>query len=65
MAIRPFAFGVRMRDKSRTVRVIQTQGTRSYVVQDSDTKRKPRTRKHATLEGAMKDAASIWRSRLN
>ena len=65
MAIRPFAFGVRMRDKSRTVRVIQTKGGKSYVVEDSDTKRKPRTRKHSTLQGAMKDAASTWRSRLN
>ena len=65
MAIRPFAFGVRMRDKSRTVRVIQTKGGRGYVLEDVDTKRKPRTRKHATLEGAMKDAASTWRGRLN
>ena len=65
MAIRPFAFGVRMRDKSHTVRVIQTQSPKGYVVQDTDTKRKPRTRKHATLEGAMKDVASLWRSRLN
>lgn len=65
MAIRPFAFGVRLRDKSRTVRVIQTKDAKGYVLKDCDTKRKPRTRKHTTLEGAMKDAASTWRSRLH
>jgi len=65
MAIRPLTFGVRMRDKSRTVRVRHTKDAKSYLVEDTDGKRKKRTREHATLQGAMKDLASTWRGRLN
>jgi len=65
MAVRPLAFGIRMRDKSRTVRVRHTKDAKSYVVEDSDTKRSKRTREHATLQGAVKDLASTWRGRLN
>ena len=64
MAIRPLAFGVRMRDKNRTVRVRHTKDAKSYVVEDSNKGRK-RTREHATLQGAVKDLASTWRNRLN
>lgn len=64
MAIRPFAFGVRLRDKNRTVRVRHTKDAKSYVVEDSNGRRK-KTREHASLSGAVKDAASTWRSRLN
>ena len=64
MAVRPLAFGVRLRDKSRTVRVRHTQDAKRYVVEDSNRGRK-QTREHATLQGAVKDLASTWRKRLN
>jgi hypothetical protein len=63
MAVRPLAFGIRMRDKSRTVRVRHTKDAKSYVVEDSNGKQ--RTREHKTLQGAVKDLASTWRGRLN
>jgi len=65
MAVRPLAFGIRMRDKSRTVRVRHTKDAKSYVVEDSNGKGNKRTREHATLQGAVKDLASTWRGRLN
>ena len=64
MAVRPLAFGIRMKDKGRTVRVRHTKDAKSYVVEDSNRGRK-RTREHASLQGAVKDLASIWRGRLN
>ena len=68
MASRPFAFGVRLRDKSkgRTVRVIQDQRDPSrYRVEDSRKGGKTRQREHASLGGALGDLASTWRQRLN
>ncbi len=64
MACRPLTFGLRLRDKGRTVRVKQDTRKRSYVVEDSrDGKAKKRS--HDSLGGALRDAAVTWRSRLH
>jgi hypothetical protein len=66
MAVRPFAFGVRLRDRGRTVRVrAQQRGARRYVVEDTGCGRPARQREHASLTGALRDLASTWRSRLH
>jgi hypothetical protein len=66
MAVRSLAFGVRLRDRGRTVRVRRSDGGASgYVVEDRDTQRGPRRRDHVSLEGALRDLASTWRARLN
>ena len=55
MAIRPLAFGVRFRDKGRTLRVrTDTRGSRRYVVEDSRAGR-VRRRVPATLNLALQD----------
>ena len=65
MALRPFAFGVRLRDKNRTLRVHRSdKNARRYVVEDSRRSGKTR-REHDSLAGALRDAASSWRGRLN
>ena len=65
MALRPFAFGVRLRDKNRTVRVRpNTRKARGYVVEDERKSGKNR-REHGSLNGALRDAAASWRSRLH
>lgn len=64
MAQRPLAFGVRLRDKQRTVRV-RTEGARRYVVEDSRTNGKTRKREHTTLTEALRDLALTWRHRLH
>ena len=64
MARKPLTFGIRLRDKGRTLRVEQATGRRGYVVEDSrDGKAKRRS--HPSLGGALRDAASTWRSRLH
>ena len=66
MALRPFAFGVRLRDKNRTVRVrTRERGSRRYVVEDSGRAGASGRREHTTLAGAIADAAATWRRRLN
>ena len=66
MALRPFAFGVRLRDKGRTVRVLQDQRDPSrYRVRDSRKGGAAKEREHASLGGALRDAAKTWRGRLN
>jgi hypothetical protein len=66
MAVRPFAFGVRLREGGRTVRVRQHTGdARRYVVEDSRPRRDTRRRDHPSLAGALRDAARSWRNRLN
>ena len=63
MALRPLAFGVRLRDKDRTLRVFKEGGaSRRYVVEDSRAARKSRKREHGSLAGALKDAATTWRT---
>ena len=66
MALRPFAFGVRLRDEQRTVRVIQDDRDPSqFRVEDQRGRRQSRRREHGSLAGALRDAASTWRGRLN
>lgn len=68
MATRPLAFGVKLRDRSRsrTVRVLQDQrDPRRYRVEESRTGRKTQRREHRSLAGALGDLASSWRRRLH
>lgn len=66
MARRPLAFGVRFRDKGRTLRVRGYHGTeRGYLVEDSRQGRPVRLRAHGTLTGALRDFAATWRARLH
>ena len=63
MATRPLAFGIRLRDKGRTLKVRQVE--RVYLVEDARDGSRTRRREHASLSGAIRDAASTWRQRLN
>ena len=66
MAIRPLAFGARLRDGARTVRVrMHDRDARRYVVEDGDLRRATRRREHPSLEGALRDLARSWRARLH
>ncbi len=66
MALRPFAFGLRLRDKERTVRVRRSAAdSTQYVVEDSRDGNSTRRRAHASARDAVKDAAHTWRSRLH
>ncbi|MDJ0847730.1 MAG: hypothetical protein QNK04_05015 [Myxococcota bacterium] len=66
MASRPFAFGVRLRDKGRTVRVrARKDDPRRYVVEESRAGGRSRSREHDSLHGALRDLATSWRSRLH
>ena len=66
MGVRPFAFGARLRHGDRTVSVRQNRAdAKRYVLEDSRARGKTRRRDHATLEAALRDLASTWRSRLN
>ena len=66
MARRPLAFGVRFRDKGRTLRVRGYHGSeRGYAVEDARPGRPVRLRAHGTLAGALRDFAATWRARLN
>ena len=63
MASKPLAFGIRLRDKGRTVKVRQVE--RRYVVEVTQDGSDTRRREHGSLGGAIRDAASSWRQRLN
>ena len=63
MATRPLAFGIRLRDQGRTLKVRQVE--RKYVVEDAREGSRTRRREHASLSSAIRDAASTWRHRLN
>lgn len=66
MATRPFAFGLRFREKGRTVRVrTQPNQPRRYVLEDGHERRKTRKREHTSLSAALEDFASTWRGRLH
>jgi hypothetical protein len=66
MAVRPFAFGVRLRDGERTVRVrASSRDASRYVVEDSRGRGATRKREHMSLASALRDAASTWRGRLH
>jgi hypothetical protein len=66
MSIRPLAFGVRLRDKDRTLRVRANEKQPGrYLVEDSRDGGRSRKREHTSLTGALRDAAASWRNRLN
>jgi hypothetical protein len=60
---KPLSFGIRLRDKGRTLRVRQDR--QKYVVEDSSDGTRTRRREHASLSGAIRDAACTWRERLH
>ena len=64
MAVRPLAFGARLRQGDRTLRVRRSD-IRGYVIEDSDPRRATRRRDHLALEGALRDLARTWRARLH
>jgi hypothetical protein len=66
MATRPLAFGVRMRDKGRTVRVLQDRrDPNRYRVEDSRKGGETQQREYGSLSGALRDLAANWRKRLH
>jgi len=66
MAGRPLAFGMRFRDKGRTLRVRAHDTARGgYVVEDGRDGRPTRRRDHASLPAALRDFAATWRGRLH
>lgn len=65
MAIRPLAFGARLRDKGRTVRVDCDETTGRYRVEDQREGKATRRRRHASKQSALRDLARTWRSRLH
>jgi len=66
MALRPLAFGVRLRDKDRTLRVRNAEGDPTrYVIEDDRAGEATRTREHSSLAHAIEDAAATWRKRLH
>ncbi len=66
MATRPLAFGVRLRDKGRTVRLLQDRrDPHRYRVEESREGGKTQRREHDSLSGALRDLASSWRKRLH
>jgi hypothetical protein len=66
MATRPLAFGLRFRDKGRTVRV-ETRGkqSRRFVVEERRDGAAARRREHESLPSALRDFAKTWRHRLH
>jgi hypothetical protein len=66
MATRPLAFGVRLRDKERTVRVhAHERDPRHYVVEVSRRGRGSQRNVHSSLGGALRELAQSWRNRLH
>ena len=63
MASRPLAFGIRLRDGGRPLKVHQVE--RRYVVEVSQEGSRTRRREHGSLGSAIRDAASSWRQRLH
>ena len=68
MALRPLAFGMRLRDKDRgrTLRVQNDpDDPRVFIVEDLREGDETRVRFHTALPDAIQDAASTWRKRLH
>ncbi len=66
MASRPLTFGIRFRDRGRTVRVrAHDRDSRRYVLEVSQRGGKAVRREHASLTDALRDFASTWRERLH
>jgi hypothetical protein len=65
VASRPLTFGVRFRDRGRTVQVRAHEGdAKRYVLEVSQRGRKAR-QEHASLAAALRGFASAWRGRLH
>jgi len=63
---RPLAFGVRLRDKNRTLRLRNdARNPEKFVVEDARTGRAQQRSEHDSLAGALRQLASSWRNRLN
>ena len=66
MARRPLTFGLRFRDRGRTVRVRASErSAHGYVLEERRKGGPTREREHASLSGALRDFASTWRGRLH
>ncbi len=66
MASRLLTFGVRFRDRGRTVQVrAHDRDSRRYVLEVSRRGGKAVRREHASLNDALRDFASTWRERLH
>jgi hypothetical protein len=66
MAMRPLAFGIRFRDRGRTVRVRQSASApERYTVEVKRGAGRVRRAEHASLSAALRDFAAAWRSRLH
>ena len=66
MARRPLTFGIRFIEKGRSVRLQASKHDPSrYVVEVTGREQKTRRREHGSLEGAVRDFAAAWRSRLH
>ena len=66
MAVRPLVFGARLRHGERTLRVRRRdRDERGYVVEDGHPRRGTQRRDHVSLEGALRDLARSWRTRLH
>ena len=63
MATKPLTFGIRLRDKGRTLKIRQVG--RKYVVEDKREGDRTQQRDHKSLGRAVSDAASTWRQRLH
>ena len=63
MAMRPFAFGMRLRSGERSLRV--RAAGRGYVLEEQRTGGAPVRRRHPTLESALRDAARTRRGWLH
>jgi hypothetical protein len=66
MASRPLTFGIRYREKGRTVRVRASErNPRRYVVEVGTDRGRKRRSEHSSLAGAIRDFAVSWRARLH
>ena len=66
MASRPLTFGVRFREKGRSVQVRAHQrDPKRYVVEVRRPGQETRRHDHPSLSGALRGFAAAWRSRLN
>jgi hypothetical protein len=66
MATRPLVFGLRFRDKGRTLRVRPHEGRPDrYVIEDRRGGGETRRREHPSLSCALRDFATTWRHRLH
>ena len=66
MALRPLSFGLRFREKGRTLRVRASQNDpKRYVVEVESRGKQTRRRDHPSLVAAVQDFAQSWRDRLH